>query len=39
MRTRLRRLLFGNPVNIQDPKVYHQISLIAFRALAVFGES
>ncbi len=35
--SRLRRLLFGAPRNIQDPRTYHSISLIAFLAWVGLG--
>ncbi len=35
--SRLRRLLLGAPRNIQDPNVYHHISLIAFLAWVGLG--
>ena len=34
---RAKRVLFGAPRNIFDPKVYHQISLIAFFAWVGLG--
>ncbi|HZZ86659.1 MAG TPA: APC family permease [Anaeromyxobacteraceae bacterium] len=36
-KSRLKRLLFGAPRNIQDPQTYHSISLIAFLAWVGLG--
>jgi len=36
-KSRLRRLLFGAPRNIQDPHTYHSISLVAFLAWVGLG--
>lgn len=35
--SRLRRLLFGEPRNVEDPKTYHSISLIALLAWVGLG--
>src|SRR5947207_10856049 len=35
--TRLRKLLFGPPKNIRDPRVFHHVSLIAFLAWVGLG--
>ena len=37
MGKRLKRLLFGAPRNIFDPRTYHQISLVALLAWVGLG--